>query len=145
MSDKLTLQEKLKRIDKLIDNVLVERYYPTGKIKKVYGIRRVEVAEKGFSTGRWATDKMGPYEEYYRNGQRKFKCTYFYDTKEGPYEEYYDNGAIKEKGTYEDDRKHGPCVEYDKQGRPTEKSRYQWGKKMVRVKNIHMAQTTKNL
>ena len=87
-------------------------------IRKVY-----TVDERGFN--------LGPFEEYYENGQlakkgtlvigpnekKNTSCTFYLDRcLDGPYEEYYENGRLRIHETYKCGQRNGPYLEYDKEG-----------------------------
>jgi len=58
----------------------------------------------------------GPYEDYYENGQIRFKTTLKNGKEDGPYEEYYENGQLKIKTTYKNGELDGPTKEYYENG-----------------------------
>lgn len=55
-------------------------------------------------------------EEFYKNGQLKFKINYIDGMKAGEYKEYFDNGQVATEGNYKNDRRVGTWKRYYKTG-----------------------------
>ena len=69
------------------------------------------------------SERDGPYEDYYENGQLKEKSTFVAGEVNGPYESYcvagphqYENGQLELRGTYVAGELDGPFEMYYENG-----------------------------
>ena len=66
----------------------------------------------------------GPYQEYYKNGKLKLKCTYKNGMLNGSYQEYNENGCLERKCTYKNDKLNGLYEGYYENGQLAKKTNY---------------------
>ena len=73
------------------------------------------------------SERDGPYEDYYENGQLKEKSTFVAGEVNGPFESYYENGQLELRGTNVAGKLDGPYEAYDETGQLTTKGTYKEG------------------
>tara|TARA_A100001037_G_scaffold260956_1_gene249696 strand:- start:152 stop:565 length:414 start_codon:yes stop_codon:yes gene_type:complete len=60
--------------------------------------------------------KVGPWVEYWSNGQLRMKGNYKDGERDGSWVRYYEDGQLGWKGTYRDWKREGPWVFYEQNG-----------------------------
>lgn len=122
-------------------NVYKETNYQNGKRE---GIMQERNGKHLIKRMNYADDMLnGLYEEWFRDGQPKIKCTYNNNRKDGLYEEWHENGYIKIMCWYENGYIDGLYEEWFETGELIKS--YVYRKNKLMSKNvIQMSKTLKN-
>ena len=73
------------------------------------------------------SQRDGPYELYYNDGQLEEKGTYKGGERDGAYESYHQNGQLRIKTAYKGGERDGQYQAYNETGRLTEEMMYKEG------------------
>ena len=76
------------------------------------------------------SQRDGPYELYYDDGQLEEKGTYKAGMADGPYERYHENGQLWVKGTYKAGERDGAYEVYRENGQLEESGMYRAGQRV---------------
>jgi antitoxin component YwqK of YwqJK toxin-antitoxin module len=91
------------------DNLQKEEYLPDGS-------HTIDKKEEKICFTLLNGKRNGLYEEFYKNGNRRFRINYKDGKKDGSYEEWYENGKINYTTNYIEDVQEGKACKYDKSG-----------------------------